>query len=174
MLLHLENTEDLSKRPSYDRNVTGLTMRILKNGEAVLSDELVSKFNLEYNQDNAKGIDIFAAHDWDLYKASGNPNGLIIAFPSKDTLNVDFFANAKKNDTSVKDQPCKKEGLRVLEILKTLGYQIDNHVDLVVHLENKIVTSKGIYKFPHVDKKGNVTTKLRENIDVFLLQIVVS
>lgn len=195
----LNKVEDVRKgepskgRVVIERNPTnGASLRLFKDGSIYPSQEVVDKYYLEYGLDHLNnGFDIIDSRQWNQYPQDAQPVVFIAAVPKKSGL-VDLFASAKKEDVSVMSQGSKTFGPTLIQMLEEVyGYKpaigeepffndIFNgkkYIDLLIVEDVTLPSLDGIYNVPKTvakgEKKGQQTTKRRENIVVNPLTIFV-
>ncbi len=190
-LKNLKLRENLSARSikSSERNPDGLTLRVFRNGRVFPSKDLVAKYNLEFQPNNAgNGIDYFSSSEWSLYPATES-QAILLAFTprtinGKPTKKLDLFNYSKEvkreENTTSTSISVVSQGPRHLDLwelaIKTYGMMVPEDrlfIDLEVHIDLPINTEDSIYLLPkrisRGEKKGTLTYIRRENITLFLL-----
>lgn len=171
-------------RPPKNKNPeSGLTLRIFSDGGVYPSKELVSKFNLEFqnetNPNQGNGIDVVDTKNWK--PLAEHPRMLMFGITPKEQGKVDLFASTRHNeDGSPKNSVLNRgEGsVCLLNLVKEFGWLIENqkYVDLKVIAEHPFNTTDGIAFIPKViekgGRKGEQDYKRRDNITFYPVEMV--
>lgn len=157
------------------KNPEGLTLRVYRNGRVYPSQQLVEKFNLEYNVNaegklTGNGIDFFSAHNWGPYPKD-MPNLIFLAFVPRNNPKVDLFLTRRTEKTSVLTQaPVSTE---LWNTIMTIYPHLEDasYIDLTISEDQVVVTEDNIYNLPKVvsrgENKGTAQYVRRENIALF-------
>lgn len=177
--LKLVDKYNLSTKP--DKNPQK-GLRLFANGALYPSQEVVDRYNLEYQAQDASdpgnAIDIVDSTQW-APTAQLEP-AILVAFVNRKEPKTDLFSrtvhdenNAPKNSVMNGTQADD-----LLDRCKELGYFSVNgielkFIDLTIVESNPITTEDGIYYLPKTiargKRKGEPTYTRRENIQLYLL-----
>lgn len=157
------------------KKIEGLVIRLYKSGEVYPSQELVSKFNLEYkskdNPDQGQAVDLIDSTEWT--PIANHPRTILISFTDRNNPKTDLFSATRWEEdqpiNSVFNQGTKSQDL--LDIARSLGWfgtdDKAKYVDLQVMVQYGFKTKDGIAYLPKVvargEKKGDKTYERREN-----------
>jgi hypothetical protein len=159
-------------------NPEGLTLRIFSNGVVYPSQELVDKFNLEYQpKDSAKpsnGFDFFDSQLWT--PLATQPRMIIFGIVSKEEPKVDLFGTCRfatdgQPKSSVINQGTASPEL--LALVRSMGYLTEEqkYCDLELVVEYPIKPQDGIAYIPKLlergEKAGELTSIRRENVTFY-------
>ncbi len=164
-------------------NPTGMTLRIFANGEVYPSQELVTKFNLEYlNKDNenvSNGFDIIDSLEWE--PLSKVPRMIILGVTPKTQSKVDLFGTCRYNSDNTPKSTVLTQGTAsdsLLTLVRSMGYLTEEqkYCDLELVLEYPITTEDGIAYVPKLvergAQKGEKTYERRENCTYYAVNTI--
>lgn len=167
-------------RSPKTNNPTGLTLRVFANGEVYPSQDLVTKFNLEYqNKDYtgpSNGLDIIDSLEW--LPMANNPRMILIGVVNKEEAKVDIFGTCRYNEDGTPKSTVLTQGTTsetLLNLVRSMGYLTEEqkYCDLEFAIEYPINTEDGIAYIPKVvergAKKGEKTYERRENVTFYPL-----
>lgn len=169
--------ENLGVKLNMDKNPTGLKLRLFKNGRVYPSEELVTRFKLEYGVEGGNAIDYFNTKEWGPYPKDA-PEAVVIGFSPRTEAKLDLFGYTRKKkgeEASIMQQGPEAVGLWELIVNTYKLTDIDNwpYIDLEVNMDIPIKTEDSIYLLPKKVSRGKNIGKLtyqrRENINLFLL-----
>lgn len=170
------------QRTPKEKNPTGLTLRILSNGEVYPSSQLVDHFKLEYEgkgNDLHFGFDIVDSKEWN--PTESLPRMIMLGVTKKSEAKVDLFASCRYNDSGMPRSSVMTQGTTsetLLNLVKSMGYLTEDqkYCDLEVVIEHPITTQDGIYNLPKTiergGKKGEKTYARRDNITLYPINTV--
>ncbi len=153
---------------------TGLTVRVMANGNVYPSPELVTRFNLEYTTKDAtdvrNGFDVVDSLEW--APTATLPRMILFGVTRKKESKVDLFGTCRFNEDGTPKSSVLTQGLpseTLLNLVRSMGYLTDDqkYVDLELVVEHPLTTEDGISNIPKVmergEKKGEKTYERREN-----------
>lgn len=157
------------------KNPEGLTVRIFTNGSVYPSADLVTKFDLEYqdkqNSNRGNGLDIIDTAEWSIFK--NQPRMIMFGISSKENPKVDLFASCRYNDDGTPKSSVLTQGAvntYLLDLVRECGWLTEEqkYVDLKVVEEYPFKTADGLAFIPKTIAKGAMagekTYSRRENV----------
>lgn len=170
------------RRAPKEKNPTGMTIRILANGEVYPSQELVDALHLEYenkDQNNNYGLDIVDSKQW--VPTAELPRMLLFAVTKKSESKIDLFGTCRFNEDGTPKSSVLTQGTdspTLLQLVKDLGYLTpeQKYCDLQFVMNRPLRTTDGIYNLPKViergERAGEATYIRRENIVLYPVNTV--
>lgn len=172
-------------RTAVAKTPEGLTLRVFANGKIYPSQELVDRFDLEYQRKDSllsgNGLDVFKSTDWGMFPVDAPQKYIFIAPVLKDSPKVDLFGSVKYNEdgapvNSVMEQGGGTFGEQLLEMISEVyGITLEkgSFLDLEVKADVVVKSPNDVYFIPKTvargEKKGQITVVRRENITVMPL-----
>jgi hypothetical protein len=176
LVINDQQEKKRTNRQEEIKKLTGLTLRLYRNGEVYPSEELVKLGNLEYQpkdaEDMGNGLDIVDSTDWT--PVANLPRTILISFTGRSNPKVDLFATTKYNELAPKSSVLTQgiESEMLLTIARSMGWfgsgeREPKYVDLQVLTQYSVKTNDGIAYIPKIvargERKGDKTYERREN-----------
>lgn len=184
-------------KPSVVKLPVDAHIRVFANGKVYPSKAFAESMSLEFVAKQVlvegskaevigNGMDIFSSVNWGMVEGQF-PKGMILLFAyivPKSYAKVDLWANTKYDDDGIPKASVFTQGnstfsrVQLLPML-TEAYGIDwtitEHVDLVLSVDNVMVSPNKMYDIPKVisggAKKGELGFQRRQNIDIYPLVV---
>lgn len=170
----IEQKAKSAGRVAVEKNPTnGASLRLFKDGSIYPSQELIDKYELEYNKEKTgNGFDAFTSLEWAQYPSDAEHVVFITAVPKSET-HVSLFSSARKVNgelTSVLTQGSKTFGVELITMLQQTYenslFTDNKYVDLVV-VEDVAIKQDVLFVPKPISKgvnKGMMSTERRENV----------
>ena len=185
-----------TKRVATPKLPLGLALRVFATGAVYPSEELVAKYDLEYQNKSedknayvGNGFDIILSTDWAAFPADAPQAYLFIASAPKALPRIDLFGQCSYNEdgtpkATVTAQGSSSFGKKYLVpmVEKVFGITLEKgqYVDLVINTEVSIPSEDGIFYIPKPFTRGEKAEKgmmdivRRENIVINPLTAIAS